>query len=111
MSSIVDANRNVNVGALSNGIGMTGEDHMFTRSRPVIARFELTAAIELRRTFAREAVGRTDALPLRQAVMALLKDSAILEPGIVDRLVSIGSSRPASEFLSDKGTRDRKGPP
>jgi hypothetical protein len=103
MSSIVDANRNVNVGALSNGIGMTGEDHMSTRSLPVIARFELTAAIELRRTFARDAVGRTDALPRRQAIMGMLKDSAILEPGIIDGLVSIGMSQPASEFLSDKG--------
>jgi hypothetical protein len=103
ISTIVDANRNVNVGALSTGIGMTAEDHRFTRSLPVLARFELTAAIELRRTFAREAVGRTDPLPRRQAIMALLKDSAILEPSIIDGLLSIGTSQPASEFLSDKG--------
>jgi len=103
ISAIVEANRNVSVRALSTGIGMTAEDHISTRSLPVIARFELAAAIELRRAFAWEAVGRTDPLPRRQALMALLKDSAILEPGIIDELVSMGTSQPASEFLSDKG--------
>ncbi|MCP3414258.1 hypothetical protein NLM16_09115 [Bradyrhizobium brasilense] len=103
IGAIVEANRNVSVGALSTGVGMTAEDHMSTRSLPVIARFELPQAIELRRAFAREAVGRTDPLPRRQAIMALLKDSAILESSIIDELVSKGTSQPASEFLSDKG--------
>lgn len=103
IGAIVEANRNVSVGALSTGIGTTAEDHMSARSLPVIARFGLARAIELRRAFAREAVGRTEPLPRRQAIMALLKDSAILEPGIIDELVSIGTSQPASEFLSDKG--------
>jgi hypothetical protein len=102
IDTIGTTNKKIDVGVLSTGRGMTIEDHMVTRSMPVLARFEPATAIELRRKFARQAVERTDVLPLRQAMMALLKDSAILDSDAVGRLVSIGSS-PEFEFLSDKG--------
>jgi len=102
MDKIVTANAGIDVGVLSTGRGMTAQDHMMSRSLPVLARFESATAIELRRRFAREALDRTDVLPLRQAMIAVLKDSAILEPDAVNKLVSIGSSAPASEFMSDK---------
>ena len=106
LDKIVAVNRNVDVGVLSSGRGMTAEDHMISRSLPVLARFEPATAIELRRKFAREAVDRTDVLPLRQAIIALLKDSAILEPDTVNRLVTIGSSPPATAvmFVKPAGT-------
>lgn len=103
IGAIVTASRNANVAELSTGCGMTAQDHQVTRSMPALARFEPATAIELRRTFARQALDRTDVLPLRHAVIALLKDSAILEAETVARLVSIGSSPPATEILTDKG--------
>ena len=103
MDTIVAANRNIDVGILSVGRGATAQDHMASRSLPALARFEPATAIELRRGFARAVVDRTDVLPLRLGVIALLKDSAILEPDTVNRLVSIGSAPPEPEFLSDNG--------
>ncbi|MEH2546054.1 hypothetical protein V1283_002699 [Bradyrhizobium sp. AZCC 2262] len=103
IDAIVTVSRNADVAELSTGRGMTAQDHMVTRSMPALARFEPATAIELRRAFARQALERTDVLPLRQAMIALLKDSAILEPDTVTRLISIGSAPPASEFLTDKG--------
>ncbi|BBC02490.1 hypothetical protein ABIF38_008913 [Bradyrhizobium japonicum] len=103
IGAIVTASRNANVAELSTGLGMTPQDHQVTRSMPALARFEPATAVELRHKFARQALDRANVLSLRQAMMALLKDSAILEPEIVTRLVSIGSSPPASEFLTDKG--------
>lgn len=97
--TIAAANKNINAGVLSVGRGMTAEDHVASRSLPALARFEPAAAIEVRRAFARQVVDRTDALSLRHGMMALLKDSAILESDIVDRLVSIGSSPLASGLL------------
>jgi hypothetical protein len=102
IDTIAATNKNIDVAVLSTGRGMTIEDHMVSRSMPALARFEPATAIQLRRKFARQALERTDVLPLRQAMMVLLKDSAILEPDAVSRLVSIGSS-PEFEFLSDKG--------
>jgi hypothetical protein len=103
IDAIATVSRNADVAELSTGRGMTAQDHMVTRSMPALARFEPATAIELRRAFARQALERTDVLPLRQAVIALLKDSAILEPDTVTRLISIDSAPPASEFLTDKG--------
>ena len=107
MSTIAEAKRNVNVGALSTGIGMTAEDHMSTRSLPVLARFELAAAIESRRTFAREAVGRTDPPPRRQAIMALLKEHDAL-----DILVVLGGTIPTHDIpaLKEAGVAAVFGP-
>lgn len=103
IDAIVTASRNADVAELSTGRGMTPQDHMVARSMPALARFEPTTAIELRRAFARQALERVDVLPLRQAMIALLKDSVILEPDTVRRLISIGSAPQASEFLTDKG--------
>jgi len=103
IDKIVETSRNLKFGSLSTGIGMTAEDHVSGRSLPVLARFELNAALEMRRGFSREAVGRTEPLPRRQALMSLLKDSAILEPEVIDSLVLMGTAQPAAEFLSDKG--------
>ncbi|MFK4539853.1 hypothetical protein ABIA00_008036 [Bradyrhizobium ottawaense] len=103
IDAIVTVSRNVDVAELSTSRGMTAQDHMVTRSTPALARFEPATAIKLRRAFARQALERTDVLSLRQAMIALLKDSAILEPDTVTRLISIGSAPLASEFLTDKG--------
>ncbi|MGY3690568.1 hypothetical protein ACVIGA_000648 [Bradyrhizobium sp. USDA 3240] len=102
IGAIVAANKTIDVAVLNTGRGTTAEDHIFSRSLPALARFDPAAAIEMRRNFARDGIARTELMPLRQAVLALLRDSAILETDIVNRLVSIGSTPPTSESLSDK---------
>lgn len=87
------------------GMGNSSEDHFFQMALTGLARFEPDAAVGVIRSLSENMLERVG-LPRRQAVLALLPHSVVVERSIVDALVSAAQSSASDTSRNDSESRD-----
>jgi hypothetical protein len=90
----------IDVAALRTGIGTTAQDHFFSDARPGVAHFASESAVHALRRFARNVTER-DGRPRRQGILELSSNSAVLDPELVEKLITLASVNDDSKAGDD----------